>query len=77
MEELSKAEINTALENATRLNKTKRAYHKGNHSFELLGILDPRQVAASSYHARRLFCRLSDLLKAAIEWLDCEKFAIK
>lgn len=75
VEELSKKEINDALENATRSNESKGVYHKGNHSFEILQTLQPQTVARASYHFRRLLCHLKVLLQAtAMGWLDCQEF---
>ena len=74
VEQLTKSEINQALENATRPNKTKGLYHKGHHSFEILETLDPQAVARSSYHFRRLLCHLRAVLQATIAWLDCAEF---
>lgn len=75
VEQLSKADVNRALENATRSNKTKGIYHKGNHSFEILETLRPQEVAKHSYHLRRLLCHLRTILMATINWLDCSEFA--
>ncbi len=74
VEQLSKADINRALENATRPNKTKGLYHKGNHSFEILEMLSPQVIAQHSYHFRRLLCHLRNVLRATISWLDCAEF---
>ena len=76
VEEVSKAEIETGLANATRPNQTKGSYHKGHHSFEILETLDPKTVAVASYHFRRLLCHLKQVLQAAatMGWLDCAEF---
>lgn len=75
VEQLTKEDINRALGNATRPNKSKGLYHKGNHSFEILEMLDPEEVARHSYHFRRLLCHLRQVLQATIAWLDCREFA--
>lgn len=75
VEEITKKEIEDALENATRANESKGIYHKGNHSFEILQVLKPRRVAQASYHFRRLLCHLKAVLQAtAMGWLDCKEF---
>ena len=74
VEQLRKADINRVLENATRSNKTKGIYHKGNHSFEILQTLHPQEIAQRSYHFRRLLCHLGKVLKATIAWLNCTDF---
>lgn len=74
VEQLSKAEINRALENATRPNKAKGLYHKGDHSFAILETLDPQEIAKHSYHFRRLLCHLRGVLRATITWLNCAEF---
>lgn len=75
VEQISKPELNAALENATRQNRSKGLYHKGRHSFELLSMLDPQVVAGASYHFRRLLCHLQAALQvAAMRWLDCTEF---
>ena len=76
VDQLTKGEIESALANATRPNKSKGLYHKGRHSFDILASLDPAAVARGSYHARRLLCHLKEALKAAatMTWLDCAEF---
>jgi hypothetical protein len=54
VEQISKADVLNGLNNATRNTKTKGCYHKGKHSFELLGGLDPTKVRGASAHADRL-----------------------
>ncbi|MDQ2794901.1 MAG: DUF4276 family protein [Bacteroidota bacterium] len=44
-------------------------YSKGSRSFDILGTIDPEQVAKTSYHAQRLFCRLGVTWWA---WLKCK-----
>jgi hypothetical protein len=74
VEQISKADINRALENATRPNKSKGEYSKGDHSFAILETLDPQEIAKHSYHFRRLLCHLRAVLRASIAWLDCAEF---
>lgn len=75
VEQISKDALYEALQNATRPNRSKGLYHKGNHSFEILRTLNPQAVARGSYHFRRLLCHLKAALQAAsIAWLDCAEF---
>ena len=74
-EQISKEALYEALQNATRSNRSKGPYHKGNHSFEILKTLNPQVVARGSYHFRRLLCQLKAALQAAsMTWLDCAEF---
>lgn len=58
IEEISKAELNRGLEQATR-NTPKGRYSKGEHSFEILARIDPAKVsAASPSHAGRFLSTL-------------------
>lgn len=54
IEEIPKKDIEDGLKRATRHCDRKGAYHKGNHSFELLGALNPEKVFAASPQAKRL-----------------------
>lgn len=54
IEAISKKDLLDALEAATRNTKTKGAYSKGRHSFELLSMIDPNKVRLASPHANRL-----------------------
>ncbi|MBG8554991.1 DUF4276 family protein [Hymenobacter guriensis] len=75
VEQVSKEALYEALQNATRPNRSKGPYHKGNHSFEILKTLNPQVVARGSYHFRRLLCHLKAALQAAsMAWLDCAEF---
>lgn len=47
-------------------------YSKGSRSFDILGSIDPEQVAKTSYHAQRLFCRLGVTWWA---WLNCAEIS--
>lgn len=54
IEAISKKDLFDALEAATRNTKTKGAYSKGRHSFQLLALVDPIKVRLASPHANRL-----------------------
>ncbi len=54
IEAISKADIYSGLKKATRNTKTKGKYQKGNHSFDILGKIDPQKVRQASPHAERL-----------------------
>lgn len=54
IENISKQDIFTGLANATRHCKTKGSYNKGNHSFDILALLDPQRVVVVSPHGKRL-----------------------
>ncbi|HQH80849.1 MAG: DUF4276 family protein [Synergistota bacterium] len=60
IEEISKDEVYRCLQNASVDCKTKAPYGKGEHSFLILKIVDPRKVAASSPWAAR-FLKTLDL----------------
>lgn len=55
VEEISREDLSQGMERATRDTRSKGAYHKGKHSFELLGTLDPNKVQGASEHAQRFF----------------------
>lgn len=75
VEQISKEALYEGLQNATRANRSKGPYHKGNHSFEMLKTLNPQVVAHGSYHFRRLLCQLKAALQAvSMAWLDCAEF---
>ena len=59
VEQVAKADLLNSLDNATRNTKTKGRYRKGEHSFELLGGLDPDDVCRGSVHADRLIGTLN------------------
>ena len=59
IEEISKDDVSKGLNNATR-RTTKGAYHKGKHSFELIGVIDPHKVAEASPYAKRLLDSLRE-----------------
>lgn len=60
VEQVAKAQLYSALANATKHCKTKAQYGKGEHSFKLLGKIDPTKVTAASRWASRF---VSDLKK--------------
>ncbi len=59
IEKVDKVDVERALDVATRATKTKGPYHKGRHSFALLGLVDPGRVAERAPHARRFFHALA------------------
>jgi hypothetical protein len=58
VEGIDKAKIENALKNATKGCKTKAAYSKGLHSFDLLALIDPQKVTAASHWAKRFIDEL-------------------
>ena len=58
IEDIPKQEVLAGLKAATRDCKTKSEYSKGQHSFELLGLVDPHQVTAKSGWANRFVTEL-------------------
>lgn len=57
VEEIPKAELFDGLKGATK-DCQKGGYSKGQHSFEILALIDPSKVAAASPHAERLLSAL-------------------
>jgi hypothetical protein len=55
IEAVPKADLQQALDAATRKTKTKGCYDKGSHSFALLAFIDPQAVRARSPFAARFF----------------------
>jgi hypothetical protein len=53
VETMAKPQVYQALANATRDCKTKSSYNKGQHSFKLLGLIDPAKVATAAPWANR------------------------
>lgn len=45
-------------------------YSKGSRSFDILAQIDPEQVAKTSYHVQRLFCRLGVTWWS---WMNCSQ----
>ena len=64
VEEIRKTELGRGLRNATRRCSPKGQYHKGRHSFTLLGRIDPEKVMDSSVHAKRFVEALRDRASA-------------
>lgn len=64
-EKIAKAEVYSALAKATKDCKTKAIYGKGEHSFELLGKVDPGKVTAASPWAARFVDELREATNAA------------
>lgn len=60
IERVPKPDVEARLKDATR-RTTKGDYHKGRHSFEILGKLDPNKVAEASPHAKRFIDSLKKL----------------
>lgn len=58
LETVSKKSIFDSLKNATRNCKTKAVYGKGEHSFDLLALIDPQKVMGSSPWAKRFISEL-------------------
>lgn len=52
IEDVPKQQIYQSLANATKNCKTKAPYGKGEHSFKLLALIDPRKVTAASGWAK-------------------------
>ena len=53
-ESVPKADLERGMKSATRNCRPKGEYHKGRHSFAILGRIDPSKVTESSPHAHRL-----------------------
>lgn len=53
IETVSKSSVYQALKNATKSCKPKGCYGKGEHSFQLLGEIDPHRVMSASKWAKR------------------------
>ena len=60
VENIPKKQLLDSIENATRSCKPKGKYSKGQHSFHLLGQVDPERVTAVSPYARRLIDTLKN-----------------
>ena len=54
IEAIGKIDLNKKLEHATKSTQTKGKYHKVNHGFALLGLINPHKVAEASRHAAAL-----------------------
>lgn len=64
VEGIPKDDINNGLRMATRQCKPKGEYHKGRHSFAILGRLNPQKVIEASPYAQRLVDTLLDKASA-------------
>ena len=60
VERVPKPDVEDRLKRATR-HTSKGRYHKGSHSFEILGKLDPNKVMEASPYAKRLIVSLKAL----------------
>ena len=60
VEGIPKDDINSGLRMATRQCQPKGEYHKAQHSFAILGRLNPQKVIKASPYARRLVNTLRD-----------------
>jgi len=58
VESVGKQQVYSALAKATKVCKTKAQYGKGEHSFKLLGKIDPAKVTAASPWASRFVSEL-------------------
>jgi hypothetical protein len=58
IDNIPKADLFGGMQMATRDCLKKGEYSKGQHSFEILGLIDPAKVRASSPHAERLLTTL-------------------
>ena len=61
IEQVAKQDVMDALERATR-GTTKGRYHKGKHSFSILGQLDPSKIKSALPSGERFFESLRTLL---------------
>jgi hypothetical protein len=64
VEQIAKAQLYSGLANATKHCKTKAQYGKGEHSFKLLGKIDPSKVTAASLWASRFVSELKKKMGA-------------
>jgi hypothetical protein len=60
VENVAKSQLFTALSNATRHCDPKGEYDKGEHSFDLLALIDPQLVQNASDHANKLVEKLKE-----------------
>lgn len=60
IEKITKADLYAGLKKATENCKTKGCYGKGDHSFEILGKIDPQKVTTASPYAERLLDHLKN-----------------
>jgi Domain of unknown function (DUF4276) len=64
IEEIGKSDVFDHLKRATKDTRTKGAYDKGAHSFNILDLIDPALVRAASPRAEAFIAALDALLKA-------------
>lgn len=62
IEKIPKAHVFSSLSNATR-NTQKGSYNKGNHSFDILALIDPEKVKNRSSWAKRFIELLTEKMK--------------
>lgn len=62
IEEIPKQQVSEGLKNATPLSG-KGKYKKSSHSYEILGLIDPRKVEQASIHAAALFQKLREICR--------------
>jgi hypothetical protein len=53
IEQVEKNELLDSLARATKTCKTKSSYGKGEHSFQILALIDPARVSGASFWAKR------------------------
>ena len=61
LEDIAKEDLLNGLRNATRACKRKASYGKGEHSFKLLALIDPKKVSEASPWAKRFIDALKEL----------------
>lgn len=61
VEKIAKEDVLKGLKEATRHVKTRGRYDKGDHSFEILAVIDPHRVRAVAPYCDRLLDTLDDL----------------
>ncbi len=62
IEKILRKDVMEGLDAATKASKTKGAYHKTRHGFEILGLIDPKKVANASPFADSLIKTLREKL---------------
>jgi len=55
IEAIAKTRVGQYLKDATKDCKTKRPYDKGDHSFKILGLIDPNKVKQAGFWTKRFF----------------------
>ena len=63
IEKIPKNDVLNGLKNATRSGVSKGEYEKGQHSFDILALIDPDKVIAASPYAKRLVDTLTKKAK--------------